>query len=81
MAVDHAVEAVADHRAHPRQQEALADDVFALAHVTGRHVDSRDKVAAQERGEGFGVDAVVLDLRSRNEAAPLHLHSSFASPS
>jgi len=65
MAVDHAVDAVADHRAHAGQPEALADDVLALAHVAGGHVDARDEVAAQERGESLGVDPVVLDLRVR----------------
>ena len=33
VAVDHAVDAVADHRAHAREPEALAHDVFSLAHV------------------------------------------------
>ena len=31
-------------------------------------MDARDEVAAQERGEGFGVDAVVPDLRVRDDA-------------
>lgn len=60
---DDGVHAVAQHRAHTHQEQPLADDMLAGAVGGRRRVDGGHQIAAQERGEGAGVEPVGLDLR------------------
>jgi len=66
--VQQGVDAVAQHRAQARPVEPLAQKVFALAGLRAGNVDAGDEIAAQQRGQGAGIQPVGLDLRIGDEA-------------